>query len=54
MTQPTKPDEQPEPETFEERVQRLQRQKVKPEDEDRKSPGGPGAQVNSDIEPAGS
>ncbi len=46
--------EKPAEETFEERAHRFERQKVRPESENRKSDGGPGAQVTPDVEPSGS
>jgi hypothetical protein len=42
------------PESLEERAARLEQQRVGPEDEVRKSSGGPETQVSPDIEPAGS
>jgi hypothetical protein len=41
-------------ETVAERARRLEQRKVGPEDEDRKSPGGPGSQIAPDVEPSGS
>jgi hypothetical protein len=40
--------------TLEERAARLETRRVAPESEERKSPGGPGSQVASDVEPSGS
>ena len=41
-------------ESSQERERRLAEQIVGPEDEERKSPGGPKSQVAPDVEPAGS
>jgi hypothetical protein len=51
MSETGKPDKE---ESFEERVSRFERQKVRPESEERKSPDGPGSQISPDVEPAGS
>jgi hypothetical protein len=56
MSETSKP-AQPAPEkeeSLEERVARLEQQRVGPEDEVRKSPDGPGAQISPEIEPSGS
>lgn len=42
------------PRSLEEEALRLERRRVGPEDEDRRSPDGPAAQVDPDIEPSGS
>ncbi|WP_207444925.1 hypothetical protein [Roseomonas marmotae] len=54
MDTPTKKPEPLSEETPEERLQRLERQRVRPEDEERRSPGGPASQISPDVEPAGS
>jgi hypothetical protein len=41
-------------ETEEQRRARLERQRVAPESEERKSPDGPASQVTPEIEPSGS
>lgn len=41
-------------ESLEERAARLEQRRVGPEDEVRKSPEGPGAQIAPEIEPSGS
>jgi hypothetical protein len=41
-------------ETLAQREQRLERQRVGPEDEVRASPDGPASQITPDVEPAGS
>ncbi len=41
-------------ETAKQRERRLVGREVGPEDEERKSPGGPGSQVAPDVEPSGS
>ncbi len=49
-----KPEPEPEAETQEERAARLERRRVGPEEEDRKSPGGPASRVAPGVEPSGS
>lgn len=41
-------------ESLEERAARMEQRRIGPEDEVRKSPEGPGAQISPDIEPSGS
>jgi hypothetical protein len=43
-----------EDESLEERAARLERQRVRPEAEERKSPDGPASQISPEIEPSGS
>jgi hypothetical protein len=43
-----------EDESLEERTRRLERQRVRPEDEERKTPDGPASQITPDVEPSGS
>lgn len=44
----------PEDESLEERTRRLEQQRVRPEDEERKTADGPATQVTPDVEPSGS
>jgi hypothetical protein len=43
-----------EDESLEERTRRLEQQRVRPEDEERKSADGPATQVTPEVEPSGS
>ncbi|MBY0337569.1 MAG: hypothetical protein K2X11_13195 [Acetobacteraceae bacterium] len=47
-------DEKPRPQTLEERAAELEKRRVGPETEDRKSPEGPASQITPEVEPSGS